>query len=303
VNRVVATTLALALSGCIADLDPASYVSDARPLAARVSIASDPERAQPLPGETFTLRWLIASPGDRPALAWGFVACPAVATSIGETFCVGDAVGFSLQEEPIDAEPEIEVTVPADTEVDRVLVLGVLCAGGSPVVDLDAAEVGCTEPSGETLVQVIVRLAEDAASANQHPTVPDDAVRLAGEVWSATAADVPSDDCASAPVPQASVAAGAVTIAFVLPDAARETYATERGEAREELAIAQAATAKSFPRLLSVVDDIDPEANVDFTPEPVDPPPPGGARVKFFFVVRDDRGGVTFTERALCLVP
>lgn len=291
--------LALLLVGCIEELEPASLVVDARPLAARVEIAADPTRATPFPGEAFDVRFFIAQPGEPRPIGWALAACPAREATTGEAFCIGDPIGLSLQETPVDGAPLVSATVPADPMLDRVLVLGVLCPESSPFFDMEEMTAGCDDPANETLVSVVVRVAADEATANRHPAFPDDAISLEGAPWTTMPADVPEAGCA----PGVSVAAGEVTIAFTLPEEARESYARAGETVREEIAISQAATSESFPRLLTLIDDLDPAAEVEWTPEPEAEVPVDGRRVKFFFVARDDRGGVAYTERALCLVP
>ena len=47
---------------------------------ARVEI-EDSDRAWPEPGETATVRWLVAHPGEVRPLSWAFRVCPAAAVA------------------------------------------------------------------------------------------------------------------------------------------------------------------------------------------------------------------------------
>ena len=300
---LVGTAHAVSLAGCIEDFAPSSLVTDARPLAAQVSVGGDPDRAWPLPGEAFDVVFHVVAPSERPEAGWALAACPATETGTGETFCVGEPFAFAFQEEPVADPPAIGATVPDDPGIDRVLVLGVLCFGSAPFFDMATMDAGCTEEEGELIVQVTVRVAEDATTANRNPALPDEFVSLDGTPWTTRPEDLLATTCAGGPGPDVSASAE-VTIDFALPEAARETYVVREGEtARERITITQAATMESFPRLLTSIDDADPEAEVEWTPEPAAPALAAGERVKFFFVARDERGGVAYTERALCLVP
>lgn len=91
----------------------------------------------------------------------------------------------------------------------------------------------------------------------------------------------------------------------------------EEEEQREELALSHAITTKcgSLDSFTSVVrfdrPDEEAQATLKYSPpgkpkegkEEKDPVPPEGRLVRFYFGVRDLRGGVDFTTRALCLLP
>ena len=302
-GRAWLVSLALALAGCIEDFEPASLVTDARPIAAQVSVEGDPERAWPLPGESFNVAFHVVAPADRADAGWALAACPALETGTGESFCVGEPFAFAFQEAPVADAPSIRATVPDDASIEAILVIGVLCFDSSPFFDMATMDAGCADEASELIVQVTVRVAQDAATANQNPMLLDDFVLLEGAPWTARPEDVSLTACAGGAGPEISAAREA-TIAFALPDEARETYVVGEGEtARERVTITHAATMESFARLLSSIDDVDPEAEVEWTPEPAAPARDAGDRVKFFFVARDNRGGVAYTERALCLVP
>ncbi len=132
-------------------------------------------------------------------------------------------------------------------------------------------------------------------------------------------------DCAEDPrfeALQVRVDSGEHLIRIRFAESSRETYKAERPrynetiivEQREELLISHAAT-KDFGQLggyFSIVprdaDDDRAEAEIPFTPpkagsKEAKAVTEAGSLVRFYFVVRDQRGGVDFTTRSLCIVP
>jgi hypothetical protein len=52
---------------------------------------------------------------------------------------------------------------------------------------------------------------------------------------------------------------------------------------------------------ITFLDDDHPIREIDWTPPSVDRVALGGTVVRFHFVMRDGRGGISFAERALCV--
>ncbi len=289
----------LALGGCIEELDPATLIARPRVLGARVEPADDATRAWPLAGETARVRWLVAQPGEPAPVAWAFLACAAVVTPTGETFCGGDPIAFAQQAEPVMEAPAVEVPVPAGFAADEVLVLGVVCAGSAPRLDLEAREIGCEPGGSEEKVQVTIPVWDGEGEPNHHPVIPDDALTLSGAPWPA-ATGVPLEGCDGASVTRLDAGTDEVTIGLSIPDGERE--ATEEAGS-EELLVSHFVTAGEIARQFSLIDDASPAVEVDFTAPPAEDLPPGGRRVDLHVVVRDQRGGVAWTSRPLCVVP
>jgi len=302
-TSIAALAVLLAGTGCIDDLDPASLVKKTRPIAARVSVEGDPTVATPAPGESAEVEFLVASPGDLPPLAWGFVLCPGAVTSTGDALCAGEPFAFSLQEEPVGSVPVIDFTVPAGFEADRVVGLGVVCAEAAPVLDVDGQDVGCEEGGTETLIRFDIDVITGEETDNSNPGLA--AVTFGGAEWDPPPPGVPETGCEGAGLPTVQPGGDDVVIDFATSDFVRDTFERFDGEeVIEDIVVFHFATAGEFERLLSGVDDLDPEAEVDWTPprsdEPVDP---SGERIRFWFVFRDDRGGVSWLSRDACLVP
>ena len=299
----IAVAATLLGAGCIEDLDPASLVKKTRPIAARVVVEGDPAVATPAPGESAQVEFLVASPGDLPPLAWGFVLCPGIVTSTGDAICGGEPFAFSLQEEPVSSVPTIDFTVPDGFEADRVVGLGVLCAEAAPFLDPEGGDVGCEAGGTETLIRFDVDVVTGEEIANLNPGLA--AVTFGADAWDPPPPGAPETGCDGMELPTVRAGADDVVIDFAASTFVRESYERFDGEeVTEDIVIFHFATDGEFERLLSVVDDDDPEAEVDWTPPTgEDSVDPAGERIRFWFVFRDDRGGVSWLSRDVCLLP
>jgi hypothetical protein len=100
-------------------------------------------------------------------------------------------------------------------------------------------------------------------------------------------------------------------VTFTTSSTDRETYqALVLGEMpsfvarQEDLRITHAATAGQFARLFTeVFDDESPTPEVPWRHPAAEDVPEEGLTVRFWMVLRDPRGGMDWTERALCVVP
>lgn len=139
--------------------------------------------------------------------------------------------------------------------------------------------------------------------------------------------ELPWDNCAEGPESLPRVHAGdeSYDVFFRFDASDREPYVRkikvnehyELEGRREELVVTHAITTKcgSLDGFTSVVrqdkDDSEAEASVKYSPPPKpgkngdekDPVPAEGRLVRFYFGLRDQRGGVDFTTRELCLLP
>ena len=134
---------------------------------------------------------------------------------------------------------------------------------------------------------------------------------------------LPWENCAADPdLPQVRVGSGEHLIRVRFDPTDRESYDYEKEEygklvlkhAREELMISHAMTQyggeldRQKSILLEDVEDAKAEIDVPYTPPKKNPTdkgavPEGGRLVRFFFALRDQRGGYDFTTRELCLLP
>jgi hypothetical protein len=165
---------------------------------------------------------------------------------------------------------------------------------------------------------IVIRLPEKLAD--------DGARTFLWEPWD-TDEELPWDACADAPesLPRVHVGDPEYELFLRFDANDREDYERtikvndhyEQESRREELALSSAITTKggSLDGFTSVVrydkPDSEAQAVVKYKPpakpkegkEEKDPVPAEGRLVRFYFGVRDERGGVDFTTRELCLLP
>jgi hypothetical protein len=321
-QKVLPITVALVLvgiaalllaAGCSSDLPVASQLERTRVLGARVEIAADPGRAEVTPGEPATVSWIIAGPAAPTTLDWAFALC---ATGGGDCadapqpIATGSGTPVSVAFTTPDAATLGTDLLP--------LMLGVVCADGTIGIDPNSGLGTCTGPGASgTSVRFTVPVTPAGATPNRHPVLANDVIELGGVVWDPATATVaaPGDACDATtglPVVTATAAgADAVKqeIRIVSDGDDRETF-TPEGQAvaaLEELQISNFTTAGKFESSYAAIFATDTRPNPDVT---VKWEPPAAATlaagaqvVAFHFVVRDLRGGLDFTSRALCVVP
>ncbi|HJL20513.1 MAG TPA: hypothetical protein RMH99_32900 [Sandaracinaceae bacterium LLY-WYZ-13_1] len=303
--------VALGAAGCIDDLPSGVRIERPRVLAVRVRIDGEPQRAQPRPGETITLRWLTAPEGG----AWtgALTACVAAPGNTGLPRCMGEPFAIAPPGPP-SARPTFTLTMPEDA-AGEVLIGGVLCEGGTPALPEDGLPTCEGESATTELVTFDLSLATDQPP-NRHPSWDDETFMLDGVTWTAPD-DPPATGCAEA--------AGGAALPRVPrrgeeePSAVRFSSSPDDREAfeelvygdppsieemREELLVSHVATAGLFSRLSTeVFDDDAPAPEVSWRHPDAEDVPDDGLTVRFWFVVRDGRGGMDWVERAACVVP
>jgi hypothetical protein len=296
--------------GCGEDFDPYNRVNSLRVLAIR----SDPPL--PGPGETATLSALVYSPADRPAprLQWSW--CPMAGPADQGYPCQISAeqaamlaeAGVPLPAFDLGSEPTAKLTHSVDP-----LVLTALCDGSAGVLpQLPICEGGfpvqvrlTVENDEETVVAVReLRLRYDPATGpNQNPTIEGLLVGKPG-------AEDPGDfvPLAEGQPPPTVPRDEETPLRAVVPESAAETYDgldDDRQPARvhEQLVLtwfvetgdtASARTSFIFGQV----------AREDFLSNEWRPPRSkdyAADRSRLLLVIRDNRGGVGWTEGAVML--
>jgi hypothetical protein len=284
------------LAACTSTLDPAMLIARDRVLGARVTVDTDPKRAWPAPGETATITWLTASPAAPPTFTWVLAACPA-ATTEGFPICDGPMFAQAAASGPV---PVLQLAIPADLTATSVVVLGAICASGTPVIDATTFTASCDDGTLADEVSEHVFIARDGAT-NHQPELAGAPFTVAGAAWDETTAS----GCDGLPV----VGAGTekVRLGTMFDAASREWFAVPSDPKpwREELQVSPFATAGEIDERYAYVeaDDIRDASPVvvQWTAPSAEDVPAGGLRVTFNFVVRDLRGGVDAATRALCV--
>lgn len=290
--HLLKTTLLLAGLAACAELDPPTLIARDRVLGAKVTVDGAPDRAWPARGEHATVTWVTASPGPTPTFAWVLAACPA-ATSTGLPACAGPLLASATSSGSV---PALALAIPADLATPAVVVTGTICASGAPVIDPAGGLAECDDGSRAELVSQHVFIAADGAT-NHNPQLAAAPIALGGAPWPAAGAG-----CDGLPIVAAGGPRQVLGVTFTAAD--RETYVAGDAPAREELQLAAFATAGELLQQHNYV-DADDERPTSTVAIEWDPPGrgdvPAGGRVAFHFVVRDLRGGVDATTRALCI--
>ncbi len=329
-KRGAALAIALMVLAACQTLPPPSLVTRTRIVGAEVSIAGDPGRAWPLPGETVTLTYYVLQKDPSEAISAGFTACPAGPPLLGIRLCAGAPFAV-VAPEPAEVGPlAFQMTLPPASvlgETDEVVALLATCAGGGmPTIDMETMTARCDGemPGRAEISTFVIQIADPDAEepANRHPMLSDETVTIEREmeadvVWEPTASVAPETDCASVAgtptlprIETPEVGTRALTLAFTSSAADRETY-TELDpldgprETREPLQFSHFGTIGSFERSESSLDGMskgDRVARVDFTPPPAMEVPRGGATLHVWWVARDGRGGFALMQRDACVV-
>jgi len=290
-------------SGCGPEFDPASLIETTRVVGARVEVEGAPERATPRPGETANVRWLITSPEVTPPLHWTLAVCASGPSSLG---CERAPLALF---EGTDVVPRIAILVPgleALSEARSLIVYGQICAGAdsTPTFDPQHGIPGCSKGGGTTVSTSIPLQWGDEAN---HNPVADRDFTFDGQPWPALASG--ADPCGAG----IRVAAGTADhlVGNLTAGTDRETYTAMLGDppvataVRESLQISQFTTAGKLKSQFSFVEDPEVVAatTVDVTWEApkVAEVPAAEQAVTFTFVTRDNRGGVDWTTRAVCV--
>jgi hypothetical protein len=307
-----AVAAVLLAAGCSNDLPVASVLERTRVLGARVEIAADPGRAEVAPGEAASVTWIVAGPSAPATLDWAFALCTTGGADcadapqlIGTGSGTPVTVGFTTP----DAATLGTNLLP--------LMLGVVCADGTVGFDPNAPLPTCTGPDASgTPVRFTVPVTPDGETPNRHPVFTNDVIVINGTAWDPTSATAAAagDACDAAtglPIVPATPAGTDVVkqeIRIISDGDDRETFTPDGATAArlEELQISNFTTAGKFESSYAAIYATDTRADADVTVK-WEPPaaadvPAGGRVVTFHFVVRDLRGGLDVTSRALCVV-
>jgi hypothetical protein len=286
--------VALALLGCD---DPLAYPQDIdrlRVLGARVSVEGDPSRAWPEPGEALSLEWLVVDPEPEPELGWHFEACPSLAKSRGTPECSGGVFASAAAATLSTAPPRFDFALPAEPG-ERVLVRGLVCQGALPQSLNDS----CPGQLERVLFDVMVGGPE---RQNANPTLADASLLLDGQPWpAATPSELAQASCAPGDLSAPSGAKLGLTVQ--LDESDREPLDDPSGLSppREPLLVSHFATHGRLSRPLSVIEGSASKLSASVPWRA--PTGSSGERVRFYFVVRDGRGGADWSARTLCLAP
>ena len=326
-KRYVAKTVVFFLGsvlavGCGTDFDPGSLILDLRVLAVETTIDEDTLRANPNPGETVNVRVGAFGPTPNEAMTWAATACLSLGAPFGGIApCEGAFLANEAQLEATTALPAFDFGIPIDAaeRATQVQVLGLVCPVGVPDLTVLAdpqagfGDAPCTDPEdpGEPFV-LTVPLEDDATlnTPNVRPFFATGAFAVDGAPWPAEAGfDSACNEESRLRFSRQQVGTVDITISGFTPED-RETFSFFSDEPRElvtdreRLLISHFTTAGELERQFSSLEDDDElEQTVEWDLPPPEEIPTAGRPVRFVFVVRDGRGGTSWTERNLCVVP
>ncbi len=293
---------ALALVGgllaCGSDFDPASRVSTLRVLA----VGADQPYAHP--GESVHLDALAADPAGRPiTYGWAYCVNPTQSTPQGcfEQYLTDRAqgkgpaftIGLDVTKFQVDVPADFLSTLPSSARTNAMIgVITVACPGTLTAVPSNGLPYTCTDPSGRVLgvhdvIGGMKRIFVRSKDRNQNPVISK--VTWDGVDWPATetktvsACDVDTntyDDCD----------AEKHDVAVVASSESVESGVDEFGSGFEEQVVVQYYADEGLFK-----------DSVRITSKPengfVARKSSRGKTLTLWLVLRDDRGGVTWTTR------
>lgn len=187
------------LAGCDDPLAEAQRIESTRVLGARVEAAGDPLRAWPEPGESATVRWLVADPRPAPPLGWAFSLCVGAPTVRGVPECDAPPFAELASPGPSAALPSFDFSMPDQATLgsaDRVLIRGAICADAQPVLAEPLDRSRCEGELELVLIEVGIASVE---GANLNPSLGDAPISFDGAVWPEPPATLlGASDCSSA---------------------------------------------------------------------------------------------------------
>jgi len=279
------------LLACSEGVSEASELEYVRVLGVRVEAANDATRASVSIEEDALARVLVAGPEGVSEVASAMLLCPADAPDGTLPACKGPALTVSSSD--ATSEPTLTWSGLALDDLngaDGLLVAGAICEQGTPSTDLTRpAECEGSDVAAVSFVAHVTILdATDATTENRHPRTTDARVTFDGETWD-------EGDCGVRTTRDQTEHQLAVT----LHNSNRETVNGEN----EQLLLSWFTTDGNLDRHFSVLERNAPE---DTPLDSLWTSPEANANaargvVTFTFVVRDQRGGIDWIQRQLCL--
>jgi hypothetical protein len=294
VNKTLTLMLGFWLCGCDEPLKTVELVAEPRVLGARVEVQGDPGRAAPAPGESASVRLLVAAPELEPALGFALAACPAAPRNATRGACAGPVFARVLSARAAGATPELDFQVPSELDPQgRILVQGLVCPEASPSSDGRSCEGG----GGSIGLQLELEL-ERSDDVNSNPELEADSITFDEQPWP----ELPlvAGDCTGRGFPEVAPASThRVGVALDQSDRDALPRPSDLDPAREDLQLSHFVSGGDITRAFETIawNSQDLQRQVEWQA----PREPGLFRI--WFVLRDFRGGGAFTARAMCVKP
>jgi hypothetical protein len=293
----------LALTFGCSEFEPKGWLVDrTRVVGARIEAVAEPRRASLAPGERATVTWLVLNPAAPPRLSWSFAACLPPSGNYASPRCDGPALasGSGTSDSELVAMDFETPSLAATGDAPELLLLGAFCESGAPTLDPRTFTATCAR-GNPLLASTRVRLAKEGI--NYNPGIADDAIRFGDIPLPPAQFSIPVGPCAGAPdAPVVQAGAKDVKVHIRFDDSEREALS----EGREGLLLSHLVSSGELERQYSSLDPGEPapkDLTVEFTAPGRDAVDASGRLVRIFFVLRDDRGGMSFAVRSICIRP
>lgn len=294
----------LAVVCACSDYEPKGWLLDrTRILGAHTEAVAERSRASLLPGERATVTWLVVNPDAPPRLSWSFAVCLVPAGNFASPRCDSPplAAGVGSSDGELVAMDFATPPLVATGDAQGLLLLGAFCANGAAALDPRAFTATCAGGGEALLGSTRLRLAN--AGINHNPRIADDAIRFGDVPLPPAKFSVPAGPCAGAPdAPVVQAGAPGVNVHFRFDDAAREVVP----DGHEGLVLSHFVTSGEIDRQFSSLDPAQSapqDADIELTAPGRETVDASGRLVRLFFVLRDDRGAMSFAVRSVCVRP
>lgn len=304
-------------TGCGDPLVAPELIVNNRVLGARVEAATDPGRAWLAPSEAAKVRWLLASPEGAPTMNWAFSLCRAEPVTRGLPICMAPSFAQFVSPAASAEEPYFDFVMPDVSNFEhgeQVAVSGAFCESGLPestspggTMDLGATDTRCPDRHEQPLFVslTIPTVVDDQSNAN--PSFTPIAIDFDGTAWPDwTNAEATAEDCAGANLSWPKVAANGARheLQLRIPEGMSEPLpvVSTHSSSRETLTVSHFVTGGDLERAYSSVDGSSSAATIRVAwnaPNSIT----AAQVVRFYFVIRDGRGGADWTRRSLCVLP
>lgn len=288
----------LFMTGCGDPLRPVELIEEFRVLGARIEVDGEPERASLAPGENGRARFVVAAPDARPSFSYHLELCPSTGLGSGIPSCDAPVLAVAERSAPEPGELVFDFSLPEGYDVVRFpwgLIHGELCP--------DSAVSGSSCAGGEPGREIALEFLLEGADTNHNPTLAADALSFDGAAWPSISGD--AGPCADDGVAAIAAPGTSHEIILRLTSADRDDLVAETkvDPLRESLLVSHFVTAGSLERAFSEIAAAADELFVSLRWTAPEFTEAAGTSVRFFFVVRDGRGGADFTTRGVCVVP
>lgn len=306
--------LLLMATSCGEPLVSLTLVQDNRVLGARVERVDAPEQAWVAPASSARLRWFVTSPDGPPELGWSIALCPAAPIARGLQRCAEPVFARFSSTTPTKQEPSIEFEVPNADALRGATQLNAstaFCSSGNPILNGptgDVMDAICPKTDESPLLASMALGVVVNDMINLNPSFDAVEFRLDQVPWGPWSEPaVTVTDCTELTdsVPQIRSGTSGHSIELRFQENLSESLPTvsSHSERHETVQLAHFTSGGSLERAFSALDFV---SNVAETTVAWDAPPTvttPAQLVRFSFVLRDGRGGVDWSTRAVCVLP